>query len=131
MKCRIYYHYNYRCVGGKKVNTLSAEDSAYIFVTSKTGFEKAFLKYHQALQFRGYLRTTCIAWCQEEVLWPANYSHARFDRDYGLAASLLAGFEEFGAMWSRLKAENRMAKPQSLDIAAPLTASLLNNYKAW
>ena len=131
LKCRIYYHYNYRWVGGKKVNTLSAEESAYIFVTSKTGFEKAFLKYHQALQFRGYLSNSCIARCQEDALWPANYTHARFDRDYGLAAFLLATLQEFGAMWSRLKAEHRMDKLRSLDIDAPMTPSLLKEYNAW
>ena len=70
---------------------LSVEDSSYIFVTSRTGFEQAFQKHHQALQFKGYLGTSCIAWCQEEVLWPANYSHTRLDLDcgYGLAAFLL------------------------------------------
>ena len=79
---------NYLWCEGKKANSLAVEEFDYIFVSATTGFCASFLRYHDALQFRGYVSSKAIAWAQLTSLWPDDHSHQRFNQDYGQARLL-------------------------------------------
>ena len=67
--CGRSYGYNYRWRRGKKVNTVDLSDVSVLFVTANTAFEIQFLKYHDSLQFLGFLSGGAIAACSIEVLF--------------------------------------------------------------
>ena len=50
--CATLHHYNYRWVDGKKINNCMLHDLDTVFVNPKTAFDRLFLDYHGALQFR-------------------------------------------------------------------------------
>lgn len=71
------------------MNSLDPLQAEYVFITVNTGFHVSFLNYHDALQFRGYLSNSAIAWSQKKTLWQDDHEHARFHKDYAAARILV------------------------------------------
>ncbi|CAK9069926.1 unnamed protein product [Durusdinium trenchii] len=108
---------NYLWCEGKKANSLAVEEFDYIFVSATTGFCASFLRYHDALQFRGYVSSKAIAWAQLTSLWPDDHSHQRFNQDYGLLFHVIAEFKDMWKLHSRKDKERLL---RSIEIDNPL-----------
>ena len=103
----------------------------FVFTSSKTGFEVSFLKYHDALQFRGYLSSKAISWAQENVMWTEEYSHARFNKDFSSAALYFNVLLEIQAMNPTLKKKQLLERVGSVAVDEPLSKSFLAEYQIW
>ena len=80
--CRTNYGYNYRWVEKKKLNTCRLEDvDDVLFVNSKVVFSVKYLRYHDALQFRGFVSGKAIVFAGREVLF-CEEEHATHTLDY-------------------------------------------------
>jgi len=129
--CRSQHYYNFRLVGGQKLNSMILSDAKYIFITASTGFDVEFLQYHDALQFRGYLSIRAIAWAQAGFIWPEDHDHARFRLDYSHARLLCIVMQECESMWGVLARQARMSRHMSILIDDPLSSRLLQEYDTW
>lgn len=87
--CRMIHFYNFAWNDGRKINSLMPDEQEYVFITANTGFCVKFLRYHDALQFRGFVSNRAVAWAQKDVLWLDDHEHARFYKDYGHASASL------------------------------------------
>ena len=129
--CRSQHYYNFRLVGGQKMNSMIFSDAKYIFITATTGFDVDFLCYHDALQFRGYLSIRAIAWAQKGFIWPEDHDHARFRLDYSHARLLCTVMQECESMWGVLPRRTRFSRHMSIVIDDPLSSRLLQEYDTW
>ncbi|CAK9063758.1 unnamed protein product [Durusdinium trenchii] len=129
--CRSIHYHNYHRCEGKKVNSLAVEASDYIFVSATTGFCASFLRYHDALQFRGYVSSKAIARVQLTGLWPDDHSHARFNQDYGQARLLSNVITEFKDMWKLHSWKDKERLLRSIEIDNPLLLVHLSEYHVW
>ena len=129
--CRTYHHYNYRWVDGRKVNICRNSQLDYVFVNSKTGFSRAFLDYHAALQFRGCISNNAIAWAQAETLWLNENEHTRWPREYATAATYYSIIQAAEEMWSEEPPKSFLQKLHALDIEDPLADDFVQSYSEW
>ncbi|OLQ14108.1 hypothetical protein AK812_SmicGene1850 [Symbiodinium microadriaticum] len=94
------HHYNYRKVHGQNYHSLSLQDLEYVFVNSKVGFERTFLDYHDALQFRGVISHNAIEFAQSQVLWEDADQHYRWHHEYASAQLYYSVVLESNEMWA-------------------------------
>jgi hypothetical protein len=81
-------------VAGVKVNSVNLSDIEVVFVNSKTGFCKKYLKYSESLQFRGYLSAGAIAYAGADVLFPGDCAHAHWRESCQDARFLVLAMQE-------------------------------------
>ena len=129
--CRVRHSYNYVQTGKCKLNCLHPDDAEYILVTTQTGFSKSFLKYHDALQFRGFLSMAAISWAQDQVILDDEARQAIWEKSYACARLLLNVMSECAEMWQALPRATLLQKLKSIDVETPLTHSLLGEYRQW
>ena len=95
--CGAYYGYNYQCFqSGLLVNSVKLDDVNVLFVNPKLAFCKKYVRYHDSLQFRGFLSQGAIDFAGRDVLFPhGGHSRDHFQRYYGNARFLLLTMQEF------------------------------------
>ena len=128
--CRTHHHYNYRKVDGQKYHNLHLDDLEYVFVNSKVGFERTFLDYHDALQFRGGLSHNAIEFAQSQTLWEDAEQHYRWHREYAAAQLYYSVVLESSEMWAK-STEDMRRRTFNIDIDNPLANNFLANYQDW
>ena len=76
--CRTTFGPNFLLDDGKKINTATLENvSDVLFVNNKLGFSLDYLKYHSALEFRGFLAARAIEAAYKSV-FDHEHSEVRF-----------------------------------------------------
>ena len=76
--CRTTFGPNFLLDDGKKINTATLEnDPDVLFVNNKLGFSLDYLKYHSALEFRGFLAARAIEAAYKSV-FDHEHSEVRF-----------------------------------------------------
>ena len=128
--CRTHHHYNYRKVDGQMYHSLSLGDMKYVFVNSKVGFDRTFLDYHEALQFRGGISHNAIEFAQSHTLWNDPEQHYRWHREYSTAQLYYAVVQEAREMWCDSRS-NQSARLFNLEVTQPLSEAFLSEYKDW
>lgn len=127
--CGTRYHYNYRWIGARKLNTVSVEDVSVLFVNGGLAFDINFIRYHEALAFRGYLSSRAIAWASEKVLCGGaiRYDLAKRITD---AKMLFLAMEEFQALEAaRPSAAKGLLR--SIEVGNEVTQASLDMYDDW
>jgi hypothetical protein len=95
-KCRQYHGYNFATACGAKINTVRLGEVSALFVNNNIAFGKAFLEYHNCLQFRGFVSGGAIAYAGGQVLFGQDLGHpVRFKAYYQDARFLLMAMQEF------------------------------------
>ena len=128
--CRAHHHYNYRKVDGQKTHSLPLEDLEYVFANSKVGFERTFLDYHDALQFRGGISHNAIEFAQSQTLWEDAEQHCRWHREYASAQLYYSVVLESNEMWAK-STEATRRRTFNIDIDNPLSNNFLADYQDW
>ncbi|CAE7791620.1 unnamed protein product [Symbiodinium sp. CCMP2592] len=128
--CRAHHHYNYRKVDGQKYHSLPLEDLEYLFVNSKVGFERTFLDYHDALQFRGGISHNAIEFAQSQTLWEDAEQHYRWHRECASAQLYYSVIVESTEMWGNSTATMRR-RIFNIEIDDPLSNDFLTEYQDW
>lgn len=85
-ECRVHHAYNFLYTSTKKYNTVMIDDVKALFVNVFQGYDLKFLRYHDALHFRGFVSATAVEWACRQVLdndtmlktWRRSYEDARF-----------------------------------------------------
>ena len=128
--CRMTHLYNYRWENGAKVNTLRLDEAKYVFVTSKKGFTMQYLRYHDALQFKGGLASKAMAWAGKKHLYPELQDEYRVDMSYNAARLLMLAMKEFGDMLIK-PSTRKTDKLMQVNVDQPITEALLRQYSSW
>lgn len=128
--CRAYHYYNYVQVPKEnhKVNILTFDQADFFFVSAHTGFSKAFLQYHEALHFRGFVSMRAVEWCQKNALWEED-GMERWRRSYSEARLLFNVMQELTIMFAHAPVDlDKHSKMIRID--DPLDG-FLENYSMW
>ncbi|CAE7285952.1 unnamed protein product, partial [Symbiodinium sp. KB8] len=128
--CRVHHHYNYRKVHGQKYHSLSLQDLEYVFVNSKVGFDRTFLEYHDALQFRGGVSHNAIEFAQSQVLWEDADQRYRWHRECASAQLYHSVVLESNEMWAH-STDGVRKRIFNIDIDDPLSNNFLVDYQEW
>ena len=96
--CRKVHHYNYTVSRGEKINAVRLEEVTALFVNPKIAFKMEFLRYHETLQFRGFLSSKAIDFACHEEMFQSHASVKQWNLRYGDARFLYLMMKEIGDM---------------------------------